>query len=73
LVKDKDEQTFFDPEQKVGQRFAKACLEEDVIVRPLPDGDAIAFAPPLIVTKEDLDEIVECTRRAFEKLCKELR
>ena len=72
LVEDRDERRFFDPEKKVGQRFAQACLNEGIIVRPLPDGDMIAFAPPLIVTQEDLDEIIERTRRAFDKLCKEL-
>jgi L-2,4-diaminobutyrate transaminase len=72
LVEDRDERRFFDPERKVGRRFAKACLDEGVIVRPLPDGDMIAFAPPLIVTEKDVDEIVECTKRAFHKICKEL-
>ncbi len=45
-------------------RVAQAARARGLIVRPLPDGDMIGFAPPLIVTPADIDDIVEITRLA---------
>lgn len=48
----------FPPERAMGARLAAACLEEGVICRAMPHGDILGFAPPLIVTRFDVDEIV---------------
>jgi L-2,4-diaminobutyrate transaminase len=54
----------FEPQAQVGARLAAACLANGVIVRAMPHGDILGFAPPLIVTRADIDEIVERVRRA---------
>ena len=35
--------------------------------RPLPDGDMLGYSPPLIVTRDDVDEIVARTKRAVHR------
>lgn len=66
LVRDKDDRTFFDTAEKVGPRIAAAMLERGVIARAMPQGDIIGFAPPLCLTREEADVVVEATRGAVE-------
>jgi L-2,4-diaminobutyrate transaminase len=62
----------FDPKRKVGAQFAAACLEEGVICRAMPHGDILGFAPPLIIQREQIDEVVSRVARAVEKVTKRL-
>lgn len=75
FVADKTQPKAFDPAAQVGQRLAAACRNEGVIVRPLPHGDIIGFSPPLIVTEQEIDEIVARVQRGcvrgFGELAKE--
>lgn len=48
----------FAPEAQVGARLSAACLEQGVISRAMPHGDILGLAPPLIVSRHDVDEIV---------------
>ncbi len=67
FVADKATRTLFDPSLQVGPRLAAACRDEGLIVRPLPDGDMLGYSPPLIVTRDDVDEIVARTKRAVHR------
>jgi L-2,4-diaminobutyrate transaminase len=58
----------FDPLLKVGARGAAACLEEGMIARAMPHGDILGFAPPLVTTTAEIDDIVERTRRAVDRV-----
>jgi L-2,4-diaminobutyrate transaminase len=62
----------FDPAKKVGAQIVAACIEEGVIVRALPHGDIVGFAPPLIVTHADIDEIITRVARAVERVTRRL-
>ena len=64
FVRDRDDRVFFDPAETVGPRIAAALLEHGVIARAMPQGDILGFAPPLCLTKQEADDIVEATRRA---------
>lgn len=66
FVRDGDDRIFFDATQKVGPRIAAALLEHGVIARAMPQGDILGFAPPLCLTKQEADQIVDATRRAVE-------
>ena len=55
---------FFDPSRKLGAALAAALMSEGVIARAMPQGDILGFAPPLCLTTEEADTIVEATRRA---------
>lgn len=68
FVADRDDRVFFDPAQKVGPRIATALAECGVIGRAMPQGDILGFAPPLCLTKEEADIIVENTVEAVNSV-----
>ncbi|MFP2768751.1 aspartate aminotransferase family protein [Oceanisphaera sp. KMM 10153] len=68
----KGKRTHFDPNLKVGPQIAAACLEQGLIARAMPHGDILGFAPPLVVTRNDIDDIVERTTRAVNKVTDKL-
>ena len=58
----------FDPLLKVGPAVSAACLERGMIARAMPNGDILGFAPPLICTPADIDEIVRITKDAVDSV-----
>ncbi|MFY0992062.1 aminotransferase [Halomonas sp. C05BenzN] len=65
---DPERREHFDPALKVGPRIAAALLEENLIARAMPQGDILGFAPPLITTRDEVDEIVARARRGVDKV-----
>jgi len=57
LVRDRATRERFDPEDRVGHWVCMAMRQHGVILRPL--GDTIVLMPPLSVTPEEIDQIVE--------------
>ncbi|MFD1009279.1 MULTISPECIES: aspartate aminotransferase family protein [Oceanisphaera] len=68
----KAERQHFDPSLKVGPQVAAACLEQGLIARAMPHGDILGFAPPLVVNRDDIDNIVERTAKAVNKVTDQL-
>ncbi|MEM6414245.1 MAG: aminotransferase [Pseudomonadota bacterium] len=62
----------FDPSLKVGAQLSAACLANGVISRAMPHGDILGFAPPLVTTPSDVDEIVERVERAVDDVTSKL-
>jgi L-2,4-diaminobutyrate transaminase len=62
----------FDAERRVGAQLAAACLEEGVIVRSMPHGDILGFAPPLIITRDEVDDVVKRVVKAVERVTRRL-
>ncbi len=58
----------FSPEQAVAPRIVAAAREDGVIVRALPNGDAVSFSPPFTITEEEIDLAVATVRRAAEQV-----
>lgn len=56
----------FDPTLKVGPKVSAAALERGMIARAMPNGDILGFAPPLVATRADIDEIVRITKEAVD-------
>jgi L-2,4-diaminobutyrate transaminase len=48
--------------------MAAALLENGVIGRAMPQGDILGFAPPLCLTREEADKIVDATAKAVKKV-----
>ena len=65
LVADKDTRKPFDAPGKVGMRGFEIGHEEGLICRNV--GDALALCPPLIVTEDDVSEIVHRMGRIVER------
>jgi L-2,4-diaminobutyrate transaminase len=72
FVADKQAKERFDGSLKVGPRLSAACLEEGLISRAMPHGDILGFAPPLCITRDEVDEVVERTRKAVDRISDEL-
>ncbi|WOH80454.1 aminotransferase [Bradyrhizobium sp. BEA-2-5] len=75
FVADRETKRRFDPQLKVGARISKAARDRGLIARAMPHGDILGFAPPLVVTESEIDEIVErayrATRQVMDELAKE--
>ena len=63
-VKDRDSLTFFGADEKVGPRIATELAKQGVIGRAMPQGDILGFAPPLCLTRQEADIVVDRTAAA---------
>ncbi|WP_158921778.1 aspartate aminotransferase family protein [Acidisphaera sp. S103] len=72
LVADKAKVTNFDPSAKVGPRLTKLCEEFGVIGRAAVN-DCLCFSPPLIISKEEIDEMLTRIEKALDELTVQLR
>lgn len=72
FVADRQTKRRFDPQLNVGARISKAARARGLIVRAMPHGDILGFAPPLIVSESEIDEIVELAYRATKQVMDEL-
>lgn len=58
----------FDPAQRVGYRISAAARERGLIARAMPHGDILGFAPPLVITEPEIDELVSIAREAAKSV-----
>ena len=72
LVKDKAGKTNFDPAEKVGAQVANFALEEGLIVRALRN-DTIAFCLPLIISRQQIDDMFDRFTVAMQKAARAIR
>jgi L-2,4-diaminobutyrate transaminase len=63
---DPKERLRFDPSEKVGARISAAARERGVIARAMPHGDILGFAPPLVLTMAEADEIATVAAAAVK-------
>jgi L-2,4-diaminobutyrate transaminase len=63
--------TRFDPALKIGPRVARACMEHGLLTRALPGGDTISFAPPLVIDRGEIDELVAIARASADQVALE--
>ena len=73
FVEDKNDRRFFDPSRAIGIQVATALAERGVIARAMPQGDILGFAPPLCLTREEADIIVDATCGAIEAVMPRMR
>jgi putrescine aminotransferase len=70
LVKDKTRREFFPSDLDVGTRCRNHCFANGLIMRAIRD--TMVLAPPFIVTRGEVDEIVQLARRCFDLTASEL-
>lgn len=79
LVADRETKQPFPVEWKVGQLIAKAALDRGLVTYPLMgtvdgmEGDHMLFTPPLTITKEQVDELIEIYDQALTVVADELK
>jgi L-2,4-diaminobutyrate transaminase len=66
FVADSDKKKPFDPALGVGAQVSVAALERGLIARAMPHGDILGFAPPLVATHEDVEEMAHRAIAAIE-------
>ena len=71
IVKDKATKQGFPPAANVGLVLERRCQEHGVILRAL--GDALTIAPPLIVEKADIHEILRVVAVALDETLDHVR
>jgi L-2,4-diaminobutyrate transaminase len=72
FVADPATKTRFEAGFKVGARMSAACLKNGLIARAMPHGDILGFAPPLITTREDIEEIAAIVRKSVLEVTQQL-
>jgi L-2,4-diaminobutyrate transaminase len=72
FVADRGKKARFDAGLKVGARISKAARDRGLIARAMPHGDILGFAPPLIMTEAEIDEMIEIASAAVKQVMDEL-
>lgn len=73
FVADKRDRRFFAPGTAPHRLVARRAQESGVLARALPFLEVTSFSPPLCVTRQEADEIVERYARGLEAATPELR
>ncbi|MDH3380734.1 MAG: hypothetical protein OEQ39_27785 [Gammaproteobacteria bacterium] len=66
-----DTKELFDPAVNIGGRVAKQCEQRGLIMRPV--GHLNVMSPPLILTREQIDDMVRILREGIVATIEELR
>jgi L-2,4-diaminobutyrate transaminase len=70
LVADRESRRPFAAAQRVGTRAVALCRSEGLVARAL--GDTLALCPPLVISPDELDQIVQRMSAALDRLHHEL-
>ena len=71
IVKDKANLTSFDPALEVGMVCRSHCFANGLIMRAV--GDRMIIAPPLVITRSQIDEMVGLIKLCFDKTLDEVQ
>lgn len=72
FVADRQKKVRFNPSLQIGARISKASRDRGLIARAMPHGDILGFAPPLVTTKSEIDEIMHIAEAAVRHVMDEL-
>ncbi len=72
FVADRATKARFDAGLKIGARVSKAARDRGLIARAMPHGDILGFAPPLITTRAEVDEIIDLAEKAVRQVMDEV-
>jgi L-2,4-diaminobutyrate transaminase len=72
FVADPAEKRRLDPALKVAYRISSEARERGLITRAMPQSEAIGFAPPLVLTRGEADQIVEIAAASTRQILDEL-
>jgi putrescine aminotransferase len=64
MVKDKSNATPFDPDHGVGMICRAHCFANGLVMRAV--GDRMIIAPPLVITRAEIDELVGKARKCLD-------
>ena len=64
LVKDKKSRTIFTTEENAANQCRDLCLQNNLVARAV--GQSLVLSPPLIITREQVDELIDKMRIALD-------
>ncbi|MFO8127532.1 aminotransferase class III-fold pyridoxal phosphate-dependent enzyme [Yoonia sp.] len=67
FMKDPKARDWFAP-MTVGPQISEAMSRLGVIARPMPEGNIVGFAPPLSITRDEIDIVVKALRAATHEV-----
>ena len=70
LVADKDTRRAFDPAHHVKTHLVNCARDNGVIIRYAASGDTLSFAPPLIITESEIEEMLARFSPALDETTK---
>ena len=68
FMEDPAARRWFQPPMSVSIKISAAMQRRGVIARAMPEGDIIGFAPPLCITRAEVDILVEAFRDAVHEV-----
>lgn len=68
LMRDADSKTFLDAGLKTAGKVTAKCYQNGLIARPLPSVDSVAFSPPLVTSKEQINQIVDIFDKSLRQV-----
>ncbi|MBC7787702.1 MAG: aspartate aminotransferase family protein [Methylophilaceae bacterium] len=71
LVKDKNKHNLFDAEHGVGMICRSHCFANGVIMRAV--GDRMIIAPPLVITHEEIDQLISLIELSLDQTLVDLK
>ncbi|MEO1730619.1 MAG: aminotransferase class III-fold pyridoxal phosphate-dependent enzyme, partial [Pseudomonadota bacterium] len=71
LVQDKASKTPFDPAVAITKRVAKAAYQRGLVVRAA--GDVMVMSPPLIISEEQVEELVETLKASLHSVAEGMK
>ncbi len=58
----------YDLAKKMGPAVAGALAKHNIIARAMPQGVILGFAPPLCITREEIDMVVDGVGKAITEV-----
>ena len=72
LVAERKSKQPFGPDQPVARRVMQRGCDEGVLLRALPNGNCLGISPPLCITRDEVDALVERFAAALDRVTDEL-
>ena len=66
LVEDKESKKGFDSSERIGYKIYREALKDGLMLRPL--GNVMYFNPPLVITKEELEESLAICKKSIDNV-----
>jgi putrescine aminotransferase len=70
LVKDKSKREFYPRDQDIGSLCRNHCFANGLVMRAIRD--TMVLAPPFIISRDEIDELLRLARRCIDLTSKEL-
>ncbi|MFC4347053.1 aspartate aminotransferase family protein [Kordiimonas lipolytica] len=68
LMADAPSKTFLDSARKLAAKISEECYRRGLVIRPLPTMNSLALSPPLTVSRDDIDTIIDIAKAGIDSV-----